>query len=126
MACMPSFSSQMRDEAHRFGLAHHRNLRSRKFIATQLTEIPGVGPKSAEILLRQFGSVDRLCSAGHDEWVEAVGARRAEAIRLWCEANSSAGAEANSSAGAEAPEHPTTNMIEPDRTAIDYSKNSPT
>ena len=117
---------QMRDEAHRFGLAHHRNLRSRKFIATQLTEIPGVGPKSAEILLRQFGSVDRLCSAGHDEWVEAVGARRAEAIRLWCEANSSAGAEANSSAGAEAPEHPTTNMIEPDRTAIDYSKNSPT
>jgi len=89
---------QMRDEAHRFGLTHHRNLRSRKFIATQLTEIPGVGTKSAEILLRRFGSVERLFSAAPSEWIEAVGARRAEAIRLWCEANNS-GSEANPRAG---------------------------
>jgi excinuclease ABC subunit C len=80
---------QMRDEAHRFGLTHHRNLRSRKFIATRLTEIPGVGSKSAEVLLRRFGSVERLCSAGPEEWTEAVGAQRAEAIKAWCEANHS-------------------------------------
>ena len=79
---------QMRDEAHRFGLAHHRNLRSRRFIATQLTEIPGVGPKSAEVLLRRFGSVERLCAASPAEWTAAVGARRAEAIRLWCASQS--------------------------------------
>lgn len=108
---------QMRDEAHRFGLSHHRNLRSRKFIATQLTGIPGVGPKSAEVLLRRFGSVDRLCSAGPAEWMDAVGARRAESIRLWC--------EAKHPAGEVGPEISLPAMVEPDKIPMITTKKSP-
>jgi excinuclease ABC subunit C len=107
---------QMRDEAHRFGLTHHRNLRSRKFIATQLTEIPGVGPKSAEVLLRRFGSVERLCSASPAEWIEAVGARRAEAIRLWC-VNQHSAETIN-------PEIPLADRIETAKTAMGGDQNS--
>lgn len=54
---------QARDEAHRFGITFHRNQRSKNFIKTELTEIPGIGIKTAEKLLAHFGSLQRVRDA---------------------------------------------------------------
>jgi excinuclease ABC subunit C len=51
---------QLRDEAHRFGLSKHRNRRSKEALQTELTQIPGLGIKSAQKLLTQFGSVENI------------------------------------------------------------------
>jgi excinuclease ABC subunit C len=49
---------QLRDEAHRFGISFHRDQRSKAFINTQLTQIKGIGDKTAELLLQHFESVE--------------------------------------------------------------------
>lgn len=54
----------IRDEAHRFGITHHRNKRSKNFVKTSLTELPGIGEKTAVKLLAHYGSVEKLNSAG--------------------------------------------------------------
>ncbi|MEO6038362.1 MAG: excinuclease ABC subunit UvrC [Saprospiraceae bacterium] len=54
---------QARDEAHRFAITFHRNQRSKNFIKTELTEIPGIGAKTSEKLLQNFGSLARVRSA---------------------------------------------------------------
>lgn len=51
---------QIRDEVHRFGITHHRNKRDKSLIKTTLTEIKGIGPGTAEKLLRHFGSVENV------------------------------------------------------------------
>jgi len=51
---------QIRDETHRFAVTFHRQRRSSRRLRTSLTEIPGVGKRTAEKLLRRFGSVERL------------------------------------------------------------------
>jgi excinuclease ABC subunit C len=51
---------QIRDETHRFAVAFHRQRRSSRRLRTSLTEIPGVGERTAQKLLRRFGSVARL------------------------------------------------------------------
>src|SRR6202044_763585 len=51
---------QIRDETHRFAVSFHRQRRSSRRLRTSLTEIPGVGEKTARKLLRRFGSVARL------------------------------------------------------------------
>lgn len=64
---------QARNEAHRFGITFHRNQRSRNFLKTELTEIPGIGTKTADKLLQQFGSVARLREAKPEDVEAAVG-----------------------------------------------------
>jgi len=54
---------QARNEAHRFAITFHRNQRSRAFLGTELTDIPGIGDKTAEKLLTHFGSVKKLREA---------------------------------------------------------------
>ncbi len=54
---------QARNEAHRFAITFHRDQRSRNFIKTGLTEIPGIGAKTAEKLLAHFGSLARVREA---------------------------------------------------------------
>jgi excinuclease ABC subunit C len=51
---------QIRDETHRFAVTFHRQRRSTRRLRTSLTEIPGVGDRTARKLLRKFGSVARL------------------------------------------------------------------
>lgn len=51
---------QARNEAHRFAISFHRHQRSKSFLGTQLTQIPGVGKTTAEKLLKSFGSVERI------------------------------------------------------------------
>mgnify|MGYP005666687055 CR=1 FL=1 len=54
---------QARNEAHRFAITFHRDQRSRNFLGTELTGIPGIGEKTAQKLLSHFGSVKKLKSA---------------------------------------------------------------
>jgi excinuclease ABC subunit C len=60
-----------RDEAHRFGITHHRKLRSKETIKTQLIDINGIGPKTANKLLEHFGSLENIKNA-NDEEIEAL------------------------------------------------------
>ena len=71
---------QIRDEAHRFGISFHRNLRSRSQVESALGSIKGVGPKTEQRLLLHFGSVARIAAASLDEVAAMVGHSLAERI----------------------------------------------
>jgi len=71
---------RMRDEAHRFGITHHRNRRSKKFTVTELESIEGIGKKTAETLLAHFKSVAQIKKATHSEIASLVGAAKATII----------------------------------------------
>ena len=70
----------MRDEAHRFGIKHHRNQRSKGTIASKLTEIKGIGNETAAELLRTFRSVARIKKSTLDEITKVVGPSKASII----------------------------------------------
>jgi excinuclease ABC subunit C len=70
----------MRDEAHRFGITHHRNQRSKGTIASKLTEIKGIGNETAADLLRTFKSVARIKKSTLDEIAKVVGPSKAAII----------------------------------------------
>ena len=72
---------QIRDEAHRFGITFHRNLRSKAQVESVLRSIPGVGEKTEQRLLLRFGSVTRIAAAPVDEIAELVGAKLAGTIK---------------------------------------------
>ena len=71
---------QIRDEAHRFGISFHRNLRSKSQVESALGSIKGVGPKTEQRLLLHFGSVARIASASLEEVSALVGPALAERI----------------------------------------------
>lgn len=66
---------RMRDEAHRFTIQYHRQLRSRRSSHSLLDEIPGIGPKTRKILLRRFGSVKAIRAASLPELQSVVGSK---------------------------------------------------
>ena len=70
----------IRDEAHRFGITFHRNLRSKAQIESVLRSIKGVGEKTEQRLLLRFGSVARIASASVSDLAELVGQQLAERI----------------------------------------------
>ena len=72
-----------RDEAHRFAISRHRQRRGKRMRQTGLTEIPGVGPARARLLLRRFGSVKGLRGANPDEIEAAVGRSTARAVAAY-------------------------------------------
>jgi excinuclease ABC subunit C len=73
---------RVRDEAHRFAIAHHRQRRSKSMTRSALDGIPGLGEVRRTALLRHFGSLRRLSAASADEVAEVpgIGRRTAEAI----------------------------------------------
>ena len=71
---------QIRDEAHRFGITFHRNLRSKSQIESALSSIKGVGQKTEQRLLLHFGSVARIASASVEELSSLTGKALAERI----------------------------------------------
>jgi excinuclease ABC subunit C len=71
---------QIRDETHRFAVTFHRQRRSSRRIRTSLTEIPGVGERTAQKLLRRFGSVARLRQLTIDELTAELPRARAQRI----------------------------------------------
>jgi excinuclease ABC subunit C len=74
---------RIRDEAHRFAIAHHRRRRKKRTLRTELLEIPGIGPTLARKLLTEFGSLDGVRKADVDAVRDVVSPRRAEAIERW-------------------------------------------
>ncbi len=70
----------MRDEAHRFGITHHRQRRDKGTLKTALTEIPGIGPAKAKLLLKEFKSVTRVKTASMDTLTPIVGKAAADII----------------------------------------------
>ncbi|WP_108422492.1 excinuclease ABC subunit UvrC [Flagellimonas amoyensis] len=71
---------QLRNEAHRFGITHHRNKRSKGAIGTELVGIEGIGEKTAEQLLKSFKSVKRIKEASVESLAESVGMAKAKKI----------------------------------------------
>lgn len=71
----------VRDEAHRFAITFHRSRRDKRTLQTELTEIPGIGPKIAEKLLIHFDSIDAIKQAATAELANVVGKSKAEAVK---------------------------------------------
>lgn len=71
---------QASNEAHRFAITFHRNQRSRNFTNSELTNIPGVGEKTAQRLLTHFGSVKKIKQARPTDLAEVVGNAAAKKI----------------------------------------------
>jgi len=71
---------QLRNEAHRFGIEHHRNRRSKTALNTELETIPGIGEKTIVDLLKHFKSVKRVSTAKFDALKSVVGTAKAHKI----------------------------------------------
>jgi excinuclease ABC subunit C len=71
---------QIRDEAHRFGITHHRNKRSRATFTSELSEIKGISEKTAEKLLLALKSVKNIKEAGLEELAKVIGNSKAKLI----------------------------------------------
>lgn len=76
---------RVRDEAHRFAVTFHRDVRKKATIQSALDLVPGIGPKRKRQLLRQFGSVKAIREASIDELAAAPGmtARLAETVKQY-------------------------------------------
>ncbi len=72
---------RIRDESHRFAVSYHTVLKRQEQTRSALDDVPGVGPASKKKLLRVFGSVRGVASAGEAELTAVVGVTRARAIR---------------------------------------------
>lgn len=71
----------LRDEAHRFGITHHRLRRSRGQVRSELDSIAGIGPATSQALMRHFRSLKRLREASPDAIAAVVGPAKARLIR---------------------------------------------
>jgi excinuclease ABC subunit C len=72
---------QVRDEAHRFAVSHHRKARSKARLTTPLTAIPGIGATTARRLLEQFGSTHAVRAASPEALAAAIGPAKARLVR---------------------------------------------
>ena len=73
---------RIRDEAHRFGITYHRKVRSERTFKSVLDEIPGIGPKRKQALMKHFGSVRAISAASIDELAALDGMTRDAAEKV--------------------------------------------
>ncbi|WP_447003135.1 excinuclease ABC subunit UvrC [Saccharothrix isguenensis] len=94
---------RVRDEAHRFAIAYHRQKRSKRMTTSALDEVPGLGQSRKAALLKHFGSLKKLREASIDEisGVPGVGRRTAEAVHATLGAAGSGGPSTESTIGQE-------------------------
>ena len=71
---------QLRDEAHRFGIMHHRKQRGKDSLGTSLDKIEGIGPKTVEQLITHFGSVKKVMEAKKEELEKLIGRAKAKKV----------------------------------------------
>lgn len=71
---------QLRDEAHRFGIAFHRNKRSGEFLKSELENISGIGEKTITMVLKRFKSIENLKKQGYREVANEIGDSKARII----------------------------------------------
>lgn len=83
---------RIRDEAHRFAITHHRNLRLKQMTETELTKIPGIGKEKAKILLGAFKKIDAIAAATEEELaaVKGISKKDAKEIRRYYEGENDA------------------------------------
>jgi len=74
---------QVRDEAHRFALSFHRALRQKTSIASELTNIEGVGKQTAKLLLQYFGTISKIKNAQVGDIIRVKGVGRAQAENIY-------------------------------------------
>ena len=74
---------QLRNEAHRFGIEHHRNRRSKNALTTELETIPGIGEQTIVALMKQFKSVKRIAEADEKDLERVVGHSKAKKIKAY-------------------------------------------
>ena len=77
----------MRNEAHRFGITHHRNKRSKAAITSELVSITGIGSKTQELLMKTFKTVSAIRVADVEDLAKVVGNAKAKVIRDYFEVN---------------------------------------
>ena len=70
----------MRDEAHRFGITHHRKRREKGTIKTSLSEIEGIGPATSQLLLQKFKSVKNIKPASLEDLEAVIGKAKATLV----------------------------------------------
>jgi excinuclease ABC subunit C len=70
----------LRNEAHRFGITHHRSRRDKGTLKTELNQIEGIGPANAEILLTDFKSVKKIKDLSVSQLAESIGKSKAEIV----------------------------------------------
>lgn len=73
----------LRNEAHRFSLAHHRNKRSKSSLQSTLDGVSGIGPKSKEALLKKFKSIKRMKEASIEELTVVLGKSKAQKLNSY-------------------------------------------
>jgi excinuclease ABC subunit C len=73
---------RIRDEAHRFAITYHRQVRSGRTLRSQLDDVPGIGPKRKKALLKRFGSLKGIAAASVEELAEVDGMTREVAERV--------------------------------------------
>ena len=78
---------RIRDEAHRFAISYHRQLRKSRTLKTVLTDIPGIGEKTAMKLLDHFGSVEQIARADKEELRKITGPKTAALIAKFFSSN---------------------------------------
>ena len=81
---------RIRDEAHRFAITFHRNVRSKNAFKSQLIEIPGIGESTLEKLLKHFKSVKKIQNAKEEELTNLLGTSKAKILIEWIEKNKGA------------------------------------
>ena len=74
---------QLRHEAHRFGITHHRNRRSKSQVTSELDQIKGIGKETKKKLLTHFKSIKRLKESGEEEIISVVGKSKSYLILNW-------------------------------------------
>lgn len=72
--------THIQDEVHRFAITFHREKRSKRQIASELDQIPGIGPKTKEQLLKHFKSLKRIKEASKAEIIEQIGQNKGEIL----------------------------------------------
>jgi excinuclease ABC subunit C len=78
---------RIRDEAHRFAITFHRQVRSKKALNSQLTEIEGIGELTAQKLLKEFKSVKKIRLASEEAIAAVIGATKAKVLLATLEKN---------------------------------------
>lgn len=74
------FLTNIQDEVHRFAITFHRDKRSKSQVMSELDTISGIGPKTKELLLKQFKSVKRIKEASEEELVKVIGAAKTKLL----------------------------------------------
>ncbi|MBK8912326.1 MAG: excinuclease ABC subunit C [Chlorobi bacterium] len=81
---------QIRDEAHRFAITFHRTLRNRRTLQTELTNVPGIGTKTAQKIFETFGSVRGVIAASLQELQQVLGPKTGQALHEYFQAKAAA------------------------------------